>query len=273
MKNSATAHLSVSRAKACISPRIARRIPRRFGDSDDNGSGRDRRSSSKANATNNECQLFRMNSPMTIRTWTRPFAAGSILVAILVALFALPLSPALGQGAGVEVDQPPIPQGIDVFNLDLRQTRAFSRSLNFKVVGHSYLKGPHLAPGPGQRHGRRDQQPPGPRRHRLSCRLQRSAHSLRAAHRRCARPQGHEGIELRPVQPGDTVSLSAGQHQAAHPGRRASTCPARSNPIQPRGGPSKAKVGVSFTDVSRPKSPSLSGSSRPRRAGPPTSSR
>src|SRR5690349_7543686 len=87
-----------------------------------------------------------MNSATTIRTWTRPFAAGSILVASLAALFTLPVSTALGQGAGVEVDQPPIPKDIDVFNLDLKQTRTFSRSLNFKVVGHSYLKGPHLAP-------------------------------------------------------------------------------------------------------------------------------
>src|SRR5690242_10194323 len=85
-----------------------------------------------------------MNSPMTIRTWTRPFAAGSILVAILVALFTLPFSAALGQGAGVEVDEPQIPPGTDVFNLDLEQTIALSRSLNFKVVGHSYLKGPWL---------------------------------------------------------------------------------------------------------------------------------
>ena len=83
---------------------------------------------------------------MTICTWTRPFAAGSILVAILVGLFALPFSPALGQGAGAKIDEPPIPKDVDVFNLNLEQTRALSRSLNFKVVGHSYLKGPHLTP-------------------------------------------------------------------------------------------------------------------------------
>jgi len=33
-----------------------------------------------------------------------------------------------------------------VFNLNLGQTRAFSRSKNFEVVGHSYFKGPWLTP-------------------------------------------------------------------------------------------------------------------------------
>ena len=83
----------------------------------------------------------RVEEIMTIRSWIRQFAAGSILVAILV---TLPFSPALGQGAGVEIEEPLIPQGTDVFDLNLEQTREFSRSLNFKVVGHSYLKGPHL---------------------------------------------------------------------------------------------------------------------------------
>jgi hypothetical protein len=85
----------------------------------------------------------RVEEIMTIRSWIRQFAAGSILVAILV---TLPFSPALGQGAGVEIDEPLIPPGTDVFDLNLEQTREFSRSLNFKVVGHSYLKGPHLTP-------------------------------------------------------------------------------------------------------------------------------
>jgi hypothetical protein len=34
--------------------------------------------------------------------------------------------------------------GVDVFDLNLRETRRFSASRNFKVVGHSYLKGPWL---------------------------------------------------------------------------------------------------------------------------------
>lgn len=81
---------------------------------------------------------------MRTRNWTRPFATWSILVAILVGLLTLPASPALGQGAGARIDEPPIPKDVDVFDLSLEQTRALSRSLNMKVVGHSYLKGPHL---------------------------------------------------------------------------------------------------------------------------------
>jgi hypothetical protein len=38
-----------------------------------------------------------------------------------------------------------VPEGVDVFDLNLRQTRRFSAAKNMKVVGHSYLKGPWLA--------------------------------------------------------------------------------------------------------------------------------
>lgn len=53
-----------------------------------------------------------------------------------------------GRGAvlGAEIKEKRIPRGVDVFNLSLRQTRALSQSKNFKVVGHSYLKGPWLTP-------------------------------------------------------------------------------------------------------------------------------
>ena len=74
---------------------------------------------------------------VTIRSWTRPFAAGSTLVAILIGLLTLPFSPALGQGAGAKIDEPPIPKDVDVFNLNLQQTKALSRSLKFKVDGDS----------------------------------------------------------------------------------------------------------------------------------------
>ncbi len=37
-----------------------------------------------------------------------------------------------------------IPKDVNVFDLNLKQTIAYSRSLNFKVVGHSYFKGPWL---------------------------------------------------------------------------------------------------------------------------------
>ena len=51
--------------------------------------------------------------------------------------------PALGGGAGVEVTTP-VPPGVNMFNLNLGQTRALSKSNNYKVVGHSYFKGPWL---------------------------------------------------------------------------------------------------------------------------------
>ncbi len=69
--------------------------------------------------------------------------AGILLV---LAIFALGAGPAFAQGAGAKVRERPIPPGIDVFNLNLGQTRAFSRSKNFEVVGHSYFKGPWLTP-------------------------------------------------------------------------------------------------------------------------------
>lgn len=47
-------------------------------------------------------------------------------------------------GAGAEVKEPPAPTGVDVFDLNLGQTRALSRSRNFEVVGHDYFKGPWL---------------------------------------------------------------------------------------------------------------------------------
>jgi hypothetical protein len=191
---------------------------------------------------------------MTIRTSSRPVAAASILVAILVALFALPFSAALGQGAGVEVDQPPIPRGIDVFNLDLRQTRAFSRSLNFKVVGHSYLKGPHLAPA-----AKAEGTGAGINNLRVH-----DAIAYLAGYNDPPTLFGQLIVDVR--DPKDMKVLS---YVPCNPGTR---CPYlrvntkrhilvgthdsnEDNPNQPRGGPSKAKVGVSFTDVSRPENP------------------
>ncbi len=66
-------------------------------------------------------------------------------VALILGLVVLGLglgTTAYGQGAGVEIKEPPVPAGIDVFNLNLGQTRAFSRSKNFEVVGQSYFKVP-----------------------------------------------------------------------------------------------------------------------------------
>src|SRR5712691_5299806 len=66
---------------------------------------------------------------------------------ILVAAVSLPApGPASAQIVGVEVPEPVIPPGIDVFNLTLDQTKAFSVSKNFEVLGQSYFKGPWLTP-------------------------------------------------------------------------------------------------------------------------------
>jgi len=43
---------------------------------------------------------------------------------------------------GAEVQEPFIPPKVDVFDLSLGMTRALSRTRNFKIVGHSYFKGP-----------------------------------------------------------------------------------------------------------------------------------
>lgn len=81
-------------------------------------------------------------------------SAGLVQVAValtlipLLALFNGSVSAAKDQsgdfGAGAEVKEAPVPNGVDVFDLNLGQTRALSRSKNFEVVGHSYFKGPWL---------------------------------------------------------------------------------------------------------------------------------
>jgi hypothetical protein len=48
-----------------------------------------------------------------------------------------------GSSADWELEKQ-IPDGLDVFNLSLAQTREFSASEGFEVVGHSYLEGPWL---------------------------------------------------------------------------------------------------------------------------------
>lgn len=68
----------------------------------------------------------------------------SIVVAVV--LLCMSVGTALAQGAGAQVSEPPMPPGIDVFNLNLGQTKAFSRSMNFQVLGQSYFKGPWLTP-------------------------------------------------------------------------------------------------------------------------------
>src|SRR5947208_12650290 len=70
-------------------------------------------------------------------------------VAMILFALAVLLSaprPALGQGAGAEVNEKPIPPGVNVYDLNLGQWNAFSEKKNFDVVGHNYFKGPWLSP-------------------------------------------------------------------------------------------------------------------------------
>lgn len=46
-----------------------------------------------------------------------------------------------GYGGGASVPEPILPAGVDVFNLSLEETRHYSRSYHYEVVGHSYFHG------------------------------------------------------------------------------------------------------------------------------------
>jgi hypothetical protein len=76
----------------------------------------------------------------------RDLASRMLMLVTLVAVVGLSPLCVFGQGAGVEVKEHPVSSRVDVFDLDLGQTRALSRSKNFEVVGHSYFRGPWLTP-------------------------------------------------------------------------------------------------------------------------------
>src|SRR4051812_15010185 len=57
-----------------------------------------------------------------------------------------PVIPFGGYGGGAAIPEPQVPIGVDVFDLTLQETRLYSRSKGFEVVGHSYFKGPWLTP-------------------------------------------------------------------------------------------------------------------------------
>lgn len=196
---------------------------------------------------------------MTIQSWASRITAGRILVAIFVALFASPFSPALGQGAGAKIKEPSIPEDVDVFDLSLKQTKAYSRRSNFKVVGHSYLKGPWLtdkgkAEGTGVGlnsvyvhdgiayvSGYSD--PPA-----FFGNLIIDVHD----------PKDMKVLSYIPCEPGGRCTyqrVNTNRHilvTGASPGMPNAV---DANPIQPEGGRANARAGLSFTDVSNPKSP------------------
>jgi hypothetical protein len=68
----------------------------------------------------------------------------SALVAATVLIFATAF--VSGQGYGVRVPEPPLLSGQKPFNLTLEETRRYSQSKQFEVVGHSYFKGDWVVP-------------------------------------------------------------------------------------------------------------------------------
>src|ERR1017187_3355080 len=57
-----------------------------------------------------------------------------------------------GYGGLAAIPEPVLPSGVDVFNLTLDETKLYSRSLNFEVIGHNYFKGPWLTPFAKEHH-------------------------------------------------------------------------------------------------------------------------
>lgn len=77
------------------------------------------------------------------------------MAALLLSLFGFTATAAArhdGRLPGTSTPKPDyvlekrIPPGVDVFDLNLRETRRYAAAKNFRVVGHSYLKGPWLTP-------------------------------------------------------------------------------------------------------------------------------
>ncbi len=56
-----------------------------------------------------------------------------------------------GQGGGAQVPEPPRLPGQTMFTLSLEETRKYSRSLNFEVVGHDYFHGDWVNPAVRQK--------------------------------------------------------------------------------------------------------------------------
>jgi hypothetical protein len=87
---------------------------------------------------------------------------GAVAIAVLAALLAAFAGPLVaGETADKKKSRPdkgtttprpdyelekPIPDRLDVFDLNLRQTRRLSATKNFRIVGHNYLRGPWLTP-------------------------------------------------------------------------------------------------------------------------------
>jgi hypothetical protein len=78
-----------------------------------------------------------------MKNWTRGIGEWGLL-AVLTLLFTSRLAGA--QVALPKVEAPPIPPGVDVFNLSLDEVRRYSALQNFELLGHSYFKIPQRTP-------------------------------------------------------------------------------------------------------------------------------
>ncbi len=71
--------------------------------------------------------------------------------ALVVMMLAFGTTLAYGQGFGAHIPEPPRLPGQQPYNLTLDETRRYGRSQNFEVVGHHYFKGDWLTPAARQK--------------------------------------------------------------------------------------------------------------------------
>ena len=180
-----------------------------------------------------------------------------VAVAVMTALLAFRPQPTTGQGAGTNVPEPPRLAGQAPFALGLDETRRYSRSRGFEVVGHAYFKGEWLTPAA--------------REHGMGCgfNVPRVADGI-GYFAGYDDPPTCFGVLIADVRtPADMKVLS---FIPCNPGTRCSYLrlntarkilvvgmdTSQVNPRQPAGG-GVAQAGFSFYDVSNPAAPSLLG--------------
>lgn len=184
----------------------------------------------------------------------RSLPAAAIIVWMVLISGALITS---GQGFGVHVPEPQLLPGQKPYNLSIDETRKYSRSKNFEVIGHSYFKGDWIIPSARARG--------------MGC----GFNSLRV-YRGVGYFAGYDdpptcfGVLIADVSsPGDMKALSV---IPCNPGTRCSYVRLntrrqilvlgmdtnKANPNQPAGS-AVAQAGFSFYDVANPRAPRLLG--------------
>ena len=159
-----------------------------------------------------------------------------------------------GAAGGVQIKEPKC-EGRDVFDLTLAQTKVCSRSKNFRIVGHSYFKGPWLTPaaiaeGVGAGFNT-------PRVHNgIAYLAGYNGPPTLFAHLivDVSDPKDMKVLSVVPCNAGTRcpyLRVNTDRHILVGTHDRNA-----SNPNQPVGGSFFASVGVSFTDVTNPANPS-----------------